>query len=191
MKKSLLIAAFILGTIVAQARPYNHSVGVNLGSYNGISYKGYIRSMEHLVVQTDINFQASTTRGYLLSGSNGSQQSSTSFPKDAFDYFSVTASPNIMYQTEVANFSGATMNVFVGGGIELGAFWLHDFKLDPYCKINEHVIAGTEFCLTSVPLVIGLDFRPGVGEAVYIGDSVVGTRTFFDWGLSLSLRYAL
>lgn len=191
MKKSLLIAAFILGTIVAQARPYNHSVGVNLGSYNGISYKGYIRSMEHLVVQTDINFQASTTRGYLLSYSNGSQQSSTSFPKVAFDYFSVTASPNIMYQTEVANFSGATMNVFVGGGIELGAFWQHNLKSDPYCKINEHVIAGTEFCLTSVPLVIGLDFRPGVGEAVYIGDSAVETRTFFDWGLSLSLRYAL
>lgn len=191
MKKSLLIAAFILGTIVAQARPYNHSVGVNLGSYNGISYKGYIRSMEHLVVQTDINFQASTTRGLLVSGTEGSRQFSNSDPKIAFDYFSVTASPNIMYQTEVANFSGATMNVFVGGGIELGAFWGDNLKSDPYCKINEHVIAGTEFCLTSVPLVIGLDFRPGVGEAITTTENVVTTATFFDWGLSLSLRYAL
>ena len=42
MKKSLLIAALVLSVVAANARDYKHSLGVNVGSLYGITYKGYV-----------------------------------------------------------------------------------------------------------------------------------------------------
>lgn len=202
MKKSLFVAVLLLGAMIAQARPYNHSIGVNVGSLYGISYKGYVRSQEHLVVQTDINFQLGITRGVSTSAANSQQSVSTQYSGNwQFPYFSATANPNLMFQTEIGHLGGATVNFFVGGGIELGAVWGWSNTLNnpflavgdqkPWCKINEHLIVGTEFALTSVPMVIGIDFRPGVAEGLRVTNDAVIGNAFFDWGLALSLRYAL
>lgn len=76
---------------------------------------------------------------------------------------------------------------------------------NPYMfKLGLNAYAGAEFALKSVPLVFGLDFRPGIGigmknnddATVYDPETMTNYEcnqlmsiAFFDWALNASVRY--
>lgn len=72
-------------------------------------------------------------------------------------------------------------------------------------KFGMNAYAGMEFAFSNVPLVLGMDFRPGLGMAIngrkwhdelpekmaaYECD-MIQTNAFFDWSLGVTLRYCL
>ena len=72
-------------------------------------------------------------------------------------------------------------------------------------KFGMNAYAGMEFAFSNVPLVLGMDFRPGLGMAIngckwqgmnpkkmtmYDCD-MIQTNAFFDWSLGVTLRYCL
>lgn len=196
MKKYLLVAALVLAVVAADARDYKHSIGVNVGSLNGISYKGYVRSQEHFVFQFDANVQL----GYASRGASWATdkdgKSSKVYDSDPFGFYAFVVNPNLMYQGDCGDWSWASMHWFIGGGIDLGLMWNQYTKIGSYnsnwLKVNEHVLTGVEFDLKAVPLNFGLDLRPGIGEAAYIFENGASTTMlFFDWGASLFLRYRI
>ena len=196
MKKYLLVAALVLSVVAADARDYKHSIGINAGSLNGITYKGYVRDNEHFVFQFDANVHI----GYASKGvtwlTDKDGKASKAYDSDAFGFYALVVNPNLMYQGNCGDWNWATMHWFIGGGIDLGWEWeqrtsLGSYKSD-WLKFNEHVLTGIEFDLKAVPLNIGLDLRPGLGEKFYIFDNgTISTMLFFDWAVNLSLRYRI
>lgn len=195
MKKLLLFIVCMLNAMLVSTREYQHSFGVVVGSYNGLSYKGYVRSSEHFMVQMDLAVQVGITPdGTFISHTPNSTTNTTLY---ATTYYSFVASPNLMYQGKVAHIGSGTLNWFAGGGIELGILWggngivpVYGDGSKPWGKINEHVIAGMEYRFGGIPLNLGFDFRPGIGEGFYTYNENKAFNTFFfDWGLNLAVRY--
>ena len=133
MKKSFFLAALLLSVLTISARPYQHSVGVNVGGMNGISYKGYVQSSEHFVVIADLNTTVSASKGILMSQSwtnkdiedfqktvDPDYKSSKSFPDYKFVYWTFQGAANFVYQGDVADWSAASMHWFAGGGLSMG-----------------------------------------------------------------------
>jgi hypothetical protein len=197
MKKSLLIAALVLSVVAANARDYKHSLGVNVGSLYGITYKGYVGDNDHFVFQMDANVQLGAT-GKCSGWLTDSKGNSTKAQKmEGFSFYAFAVNPNLMFQGDVADWSAASMHWFIGGGIELGFMWdqtnygtIKVTNHDIWGKVNEHLLTGIEFDFKAAPLNLALDLRPGVGEAFYIyDDGSNATVLFFDWGANVSLRY--
>ena len=133
MKKSFFLAALLLSALTISARPYQHSVGINVGGMNGISYKGYVRSSEHFVVIADLNTTLSATKGCLMSQSwlnkdiedyqkteNPAYKSSESYPNQKFVYWTFQGAANFVYQGDIADWSAASLHWFAGGGLSMG-----------------------------------------------------------------------
>ncbi len=198
MKKYLLVAALVLGVVAADARDYKHSIGVNVGTLYGISYKGYVRESEHFVFQMDANVQLgfAPKSHMFLYDDKGKSISDASV--NAFDFKAFYANPNLMYQGNVGDWSWASMHWFIGGGIDLGMTWetykaLGVSDTQYGVKFSEHAIGGIEFDFKGAPLNLGVDFRPGLGQLIYFpeGTKTYTTTVFFDWGVAVALRYRI
>lgn len=131
MKKSLLLAAVVLLSVMGlNARPYHHSVGINVGNVYGLSYKGYVRSSDHFIVITDLNAKigvtGKSTAGYFMTDNNydtylrDDLKRDMSSTLDPMAYFSVEANPNLGYQGDIKEFNALSLHWFVGGGIHMG-----------------------------------------------------------------------
>lgn len=138
MKKNLLVAAMLLCALTISARPYTHSIGVNVGNIYGVSYKGYVS--ENLVVIADLNVKLGASKGYAWNQS----YSDKDYQKDAKDageklsgsetdkfvYWTFEANPNVAYQGLIANAGFASIHWFAGAGISLGCgqYARYDYK---------------------------------------------------------------
>jgi hypothetical protein len=134
MKKNLLVAAMLLCALTISARPYTHSIGVNVGNIYGVSYKGYVS--ENLVVIADLNVKLGASKGYSWATSYSDKDYQKQL-KDAgyklsgtdkdlmgksypFAYWTFEANPNFAYQGLIANAGFASIHWFAGAGISLG-----------------------------------------------------------------------
>ncbi len=201
MKKSLFVAVLLLSALTMSAREYQHSVGIYAGNSFGLSYKGYVRGQEHLVIETNLMTQLIVPGQYSLGvaasidGKNSPRISDHGWekvPAGENNFFTLVATPNVYYQAQAADLPGAVLNWYVGGGIGVGALWFasNDFKNiegfpqtisiagpssegEPAFKFDEHAVLGLEFCFKNAPLNLSIDFRPGCGESVmlYTGNS--------------------
>ncbi len=136
MKKNLLVAAMLLCALTINARPYTHSIGVNVGNIYGVSYKGYVS--ENLVVIADLNVKLGASKGYSWITTH-SDKDHRDMLKDAgvkmsgtdkdisldgksypFAYWTFEANPNFAYQGLIANAGFASIHWFAGAGISLG-----------------------------------------------------------------------
>ncbi len=135
MKKTLFATALLLCALTVSARPYKHSVGLNMGSASGISYKGYIGDSEHFITVLDLNCKVGVTKGayfynqypsnslqkyYEAEYGKDSEYFRHSDKKGKYVYWTCEFNPNLGYQREIADFGGATMQWFIGGGISVG-----------------------------------------------------------------------
>ena len=128
MKKNLLVAAMLLCALTISARPYTHSIGVNVGNIYGVSYKGYVS--ENLVVIADLNVKLGASKGYAWSQSwsdkdyqkqmKDANVKMSGSETDKFAYWTFEANPNIAYQGLIANAGFASIHWFAGAGISLG-----------------------------------------------------------------------
>lgn len=257
MKKSLFVAAMLLGAMTMSAAPYQHSIGITAGGLNGIEYKGFVT--DHFVITADLGVALSQTKGYTVSGSFLSSDLQK-YAQDHEDDFSVIktqsfnnygvvswsfeGAANFAYQGTIKDFSAGSLQWFAGGGVSLGmaqyVYWDNDaihpsthdiwkamkderkaYKDSPdaekefgsknpyWFKFGVNAYAGMEFAFSNVPLVLGFDFRPGVGvgmktwtvgDVIYEKDGKMAVEKdakllqgvgYFDWTLGVTLRYCL
>jgi len=186
-KRKFIILPLMLVAITAFAeRPYNHTIGVNIGSINGLTYKGYVSNSDEFVMLLDANVQLYTNLACAV------------------------ADPNFLYQNKATSFDFADLYWFLGAGVNAGFAWdfrspqkepLYDAKA---FKLGQHATLGAELNFNDAPVVLGLDFRPGIGELFYkssietieeqpviLPEPQRYTTIFFDWGLAVSVRFRL
>ncbi len=187
------MAVCLLSAVTISAREYQHSVGIIVGNSFGLSYKGYVRSSDHFVVETNLLTKMIVPGQFTMFGKGLKGKS-----KD-MNMLSLEANPNFYYQGLAAEFNGVSMYWYAGGGIGLGALWstwdgyknLYGFDDEkvPALKFDEHAVAGLEVCFSNIPLNLSMDFRPGIGEFVCIKNDISGI--YFDWTVGISLRYRI
>lgn len=204
----------LLGALTVNAGAYKHSVGLSVGGLNGFEYKTFVG--EHFVIAADLGFRVSQTQGLttsvsFLDSDYKDYNDTESNSKACMAYWTFEGAANFAYQGTIADFSAGTLDWFAGGGLSLGAIqglvWdksvvspsTHDvwdaMKHDRefMFKLGLNAYLGAEFALKSVPLVFGLDFRPGYGEAIKVdkveGVSYIKGLAFFDWSLGATVRY--
>lgn len=193
---ALLLALATLSPIAAQE--YNHSIGLTLGSLNGLSYKYW--ATENFAFQVDLGFQIIETRtsGILVKGPYYNESATL---VKAINYMGGRITPSLLWQTDIAE----DWNLFLGAGfsadiirgvnvknldIDLSAIsWEATNKYA--CKFGINAVMGIEYCFDG-PLNVSLDFRPGFTTAY---DNLIdGYRYYlgaFDWNLCLGLRYRI
>ena len=98
MKKLVLVVVAMLATGVMYAQTYQHSVGLVVGSLNGVSYKTFLG--ENFALQTDLAFGVVATQG------------GTEVATGEVRYWDFQVNPNAYYQKEVASFSWGTLFIF-------------------------------------------------------------------------------
>lgn len=215
MKKISLFAAMLLCALTISARPYQHSVGVNVGGINGASYKGFVRSLEHMFIIADLGVKVSASKGmscteidHIEMGGQSSTETSSWSQSSHFVYYSFEANPNLGYQGDIKDFDFASLHWYAGGGVsvglsQLGGNWGEIADARKYAdkpfdfKLGINAIAGVEMCLKNAPLNIGVDFRPGMATNMHFHSESYGamsatqfmSATYFDWALAASLRY--
>ena len=174
-KKFLLVVALVAAAASAQAQqPYKHSIGVSVGSLEGVSYKMFFT--DQLALHADLGFQMLATVG----GSDG-------YTND-LRFWTFVANPNVVYQDNITGWNWGGIGWFAGGGLSLGlaqGFTKVDGVNTTLGKWGINAIAGVELGLDDAPLAISLDFRPGYGMAFVENGSV----SFFDWAIAASVRY--
>lgn len=214
MKKSIIAVAMLLLSLTISAQDYTHSIGGMVGSMYGVTYKGFIFGIDGLALQADLGVNLFSLAGKAEVKTDGVKNTSD-IRNGAF--FTFVANPNIVYQQNIASWNFGSLSWFAGGGISLGLMqqygnmeikddngdwntvsvsdWknANNGKDQIYGKFGINALAGLELGFSSVPLALGLDFRPGYGVG-FRNQKVNGVKTeqvvnFFDWSLAASLRY--
>ena len=176
MKKFVLVVVAMLATGVMYAQTYQHSVGLVVGSLNGVSYKTFLG--ENFALQTDLAFGVVATQG------------GTEVATGEVRYWDFQVNPNAYYQKEVASFSWGTLSAYGGGGLSIGmAKFLGSYSMPLMGKWGINAIAGVECGVNNLPIVFALDFRPGYGMLFYGEYGYTMTVNTFDWALAASVRY--
>lgn len=176
MKKLVLVVVAMLATGVMYAQTYQHSVGLVVGSLNGVSYKTFVG--ENFAVQADLAFGVVATQG------------GTEVATGEVRYWDFQVNPNAYYQKEVASFSWGTLSAYGGGGLSIGmAKFLGSYSMPLMGKWGINAIAGVECGVNNLPIVFALDFRPGYGMLFYGEYGYTMTVNTFDWALAASVRY--
>lgn len=183
MKK---IFAFVLVAMMSMSAMAQHEIGAIVGGLNGVSYKYWVS--DNLAVQADLAVgltEVVCADSWLGTG--------RTFAWDIFDF---TINPNVLYHFDLP----ADFKIYVGGGANIGM--LGDLASTPETalrlpvvgKVGVNGVVGACYQLSSVPLALALDFRPGYGLG-FDGqnDPTAGTWLchMFDWKLAFAVRYCL
>lgn len=232
MKKLTFVAAMLLGALTVNAGAYKHSVGLTVGSQYGFEYKTFVGEhfvvAADLGVQlgqtkgssrvdfTDSDFSSVTNDGLNVvywsfqGAANFAYQGTIKdFSAGTLDWFAGGGlSMGLLQEVSWKNGSPSVHDIWKTMKDGRKA-WKDlsseekDYNPSPYnFKLGFNAYAGVEFALKSVPLVFGMDFRPGYGVAVqsykngidYEGEmidkgNVIQSISFFDWALNASVRY--
>ena len=186
MKKTFIAAFMLLAAFTVSAQDYTHSIGVNVGSMYGVSYKGFIFGVDGLALQADLGVKLISIAGEATNKPEKGDKSTYSL-KD-LPVFTFEANPNILYQSNISSWDFGSLDWFAGGGVSIGFMqqfgtgklkgdddkW-YDYKIKDaensvgkgknpiYGKMGVNAIGGLELGFSSVPLALSFDFRPGFG----------------------------
>ncbi|MCQ2343941.1 MAG: hypothetical protein MJ002_03330 [Paludibacteraceae bacterium] len=210
--KGKIVVLLLTVSVLARAGGYRHSVGISFGTINGVSYKGYVSNNIHFVLQVDAYWQMGLTPNSSLCSTftqgdykNYNMQVRNSTLSGG-EYQSAMIEPGFMYQGKIGRWELGNMYWFAGGSIGFGALWEGKFddaslicKPDqssrPWFKMSEHLLMGVEFSFNAVPLVLGIELRPGMatpfmtsGGNIYDNYKTL-SAVMFDWGANFTLRY--
>lgn len=186
MKKLFIsaMAIFIAGTTMATG--YKQSIGLSVGSLNGISYSYFFS--DKLALQNDlvVGFQATTaTWAYSFKAEGESAEKvrehadNTTISTVEFVY-----NPNMLYHLSLGS---KGLDIVVGGGLSIGIgkpyqcdyrrdgkhhvssgteIWFADEETGAVKmggKFGINAFAGVEYKLANAPVTFAFDFRPGYG----------------------------
>ncbi len=199
MKKfSFLFVALMACSLVANAQFSNHSAGIVVGSFEGVSYKGFFT--ENWALQVDLGYKVvgtgAGTYSYSEKGEGYSYKGSGS-TEENMKLWTLELNPNAIYQDAITELSFGSLSWFAGAGVSIG-FGKWGYSGYPYGpeisgKFGINAIGGVELGLNAVPITIGIDFRPGYGlgfdSEKEDGWKYSETLSYFDWALAVSARY--
>ena len=182
-KIKVLVASILLlsMTAVSYAQPYKGGVGLVVGNLYGVQGKLFLTPK--LALQADLAWKLGT------------------YPSNYHLHLSYYISdfelnPNLLYQSNIAEWGWGQLDWFVGGGLSFGcAFVSWDYNRYHYIsghyfgsaaagKLGVNAIGGVELSLSKVPLAFAVDLRPGYG--LVFRDWGI---SYFDWGVTASVRY--
>ncbi|HCS87543.1 MAG TPA: hypothetical protein DIW30_03760 [Bacteroidales bacterium] len=178
------MAIFIAGTTMATG--YKQSIGLSVGSLNGITYKYFFT--DKLALQNDlvVGFQATTAT---VAYSFKAEGESAVKEREHADHTTISTvefvyNPNVLYHLSL----GSTgLDLVVGGGLSIGfgkpyqcdyredgkhyvssgkEIWSYDEETGAVKmggKFGINAFAGMEYNLTNAPVTFAFDFRPGYG----------------------------
>lgn len=189
MKKVIFGALMLVLVISASAQNYKASVGINAGSFNGFSYKGFVT--DHLALQVDLGVNLECTYGQVDIYENGSSIGTASGQQS---FYTFEANPNLLYQAEILSANAGTLSWFAGGGLSAGMMnSLNLRESHPIFKWGVNGIGGIEFQLAQAPVAFSFDFRPGYGMSTYVFRDIYSRTTavnsFLDWKMAIGIRY--
>ena len=189
MKKVFLGAVMLIIAISASAQSYKASLGINAGSFNGLSYKGFLT--DHLALQVDLGVNLECTYGqvdfYTPEGVIGNTNGMQSF-------YTCEVNPNLLYQADIKTSESGTLSWFAGGGLSAGMMnSLDPKKSHPKFKWGVNGIGGIEYQLAKAPVAISFDIRPGFGMSTYTiknaDPRTTAVNSLFDWKAAVGIRY--
>lgn len=186
MKKTFFAALALLIAGTAMAGDHKHSIGLTVGSLNGISYKYYFS--DKFALQNDLvaGFQATAAGMSVSLKVKGESAEKDSGPLEHATVSTVefVYNPNALYHLSLGN---TGLNMAFGGGISIG--FGKPYRYD-YRYSGEHMVlsgadmwptnhetgasktagkfgvnafAGIEYQMPNSPVVFAFDFRPGYG----------------------------
>ena len=189
MKKVIFGALMLVFVISASAQNYKASLGINVGSFNGLSYKGFVT--DHLALQVDLGVNLECTYGQVdlytdggvIGNANGQQT-----------FYTCEINPNLLYQAEILSANAGTLSWFAGGGLSAGMMNALDVKKShPIFKWGLNGTGGIEFQLAQAPVAFSFDLRPGYGMSAYaiknVSPRTTAVNSFFDWKMAVGIRY--
>lgn len=126
MKKLLLAAVLLLGTITMSAANYTNSVGGTAGTMYGFTYKGFVFGVDGLALQLDLGLNLPALAGKSVSKSKGGGITTTEKQDFMFgDFLEFQLNPNIVFQSEISSWGWGSIDWFIGGGASLGLMYLY------------------------------------------------------------------
>ena len=179
-KINVLVASILLLSMaaVSYAQPYKGGIGIVTGNMYGVQGKLFLKPK--LALQADLACKLGAYPwgyGYKFSSTIG-----------IFEL-----NPNLLYQSNIKEWSCGQLDWFAGGGLSLGFTYIYDYSDYNYPygyktiagKFGTNAIGGVELSLSKVPLAFAVDFRPGFGMLLTKKYAIF----YFDWAATASVRY--
>lgn len=181
---SILLSVAML-PLFAQHGPYNRSLGITLGSDNGLAYKTFFAdhsATTYSAFELDLFWRPITTSGSVYYGKEPLMPGAIF---NNINYWTLALNPNYEFYHDFGN------NLLYYG-IGLNAGWSREFyKESPdYARVGANAIIGFEHIFRNANLALSLDCRPGYA-------CLMNPKTengflnvhMFDWSLSIGLHY--
>ncbi len=140
---------------------YINQLGIVAGSNNGISYRGYLTE-KHFAFFTDAAYDLHNKSLNLLT--------------------------NFMYKGSVYSNNSSMLNLYAGGGVQLGATleYLRNSGASASMSVSNPVnlcmglnaIIGIEWCFKNAPISLSLDYRPGT-KTMNVNDAINTTKVAY------------
>lgn len=182
MKKLFIMVALAATTLCVTAENYKNSIGINIGSFYGLTYKGFFT--DNMAFQADLGVSLLPTVGNaVVSSSIGNVTTGININSYTFEF-----NPNLIYQNDIQSFSWGNLYWLAGLGVNVGFLdALQNAGNAIQFKWGINAIGGVELKLANSPFVVSLDFRPGYGMSIPAKNSVYN---FFDWKAVAGIKYA-
>lgn len=207
MKKICVFAVALSLVVTSLAADYQKSVGLLVGNLTGFSYKHFIT--ENLAIQSDLGIGILATAagvGVTVHMDGMSASDFASLKGYTLSIYDFGINENVLYQQSI---KGSNFSYVLGGGMSLGFASPYKMTYDGYSNwmvgtekgnsepmfkygINGYV--GIEYKMPDAPITFGADFRPGYGllAVSHYSDGDLSESVqyhYFDWHLSVSMRY--
>ncbi len=195
MKKSykhLLCTILTLVLTFTAAATQRQSIGLNVGSVNGIAYRIFLT--EHLAVQPVIAWRWVDTHGttvlYAPFYNTVAQPDDIGWGKVRF--WTTDINPNLVYQTLIHPWPWGSLYWNSGGGINAGVARIYK----PYTpqlwggKVGINSISGFELTFHQPTISVFMESYLGYGFlwSTYTENSYLASH-FIDWGNNIGIRY--
>jgi len=218
MRKILIIIPLLCIGWGAWAQTYKHSVGIDVGTLYGFSYKGFVfPSVPELALQLDAGINVFATAGtYRYRYTDTNLNLKTDWVNQSFgrmQVYDLVVQPDIVYQKVWDTRDWGTISWMAGGGISIGYMRqnskAYDYATGQYDfiplmtgkamrgKFGVNVLTGIELAFKEAPLALSFDFRPGYGlgwawETDQEHHEKIDVQLhYLDWTMAIGLRYCL
>lgn len=215
MKKIVVLFSLLAATMSLSAQGYQHSIGIDVGTLYGLSYKAFIfPTVPELALQIDGGINIFATGGTAIAKVSDFESGLTVSKNTQFgrmQVYDLVLHPNVVYQKEWAQYDWGVLSWYAGGGFNIGYMRqnskAYDYNTGQYDyfplmiglsmrgKFGLDAVGGLEMLFKDAPLALSVDFRPGYGTGwgweKYDDYQQNINLHYFDWTLAIGLRYCI
>ncbi len=173
---------------VAASKP--QSIGLNIGSVNGIAYRIFLT--EHLAVQPVVAWRWVDTHGTTVLYPSTFTAVPDGLGWGKVRFWTVDFTPNIVSQALVHPWEWGSLYWNSGGGLNAGLARIYRPNTPEEWggKVGINSISGFELAFNKVPITVFMESYLGYG---FLWSNYTDTSTlashFIDWGNDIGIRY--